>query len=88
MQTSTPVRLTSPPKSLARRAIRRRLPQAAAAPAAGPAPELLTPAQVAELLSVTEGDVIASIEGGNLKAKKIGAQYRITKAAMDAFLAS
>jgi len=58
-----------------------------AAPA-GPAPtEMLTPAQVAEILSVTEADVIASIEGGNLKAKKIGAVYRISRPSLDAFLA-
>jgi excisionase family DNA binding protein len=62
-------------------------PPAAAAPAAAAAPDLLTPAQAAELLSVTEADVIASIEGGDLKAKKIGAAYRITRASLDAFLA-
>lgn len=64
--------------------------QPAAAPpavSAAPAPELLTPAQVAEILSVTEADVIASIEGGNLKAKKIGAVYRVSRPSLDAFLA-
>jgi excisionase family DNA binding protein len=30
---------------------------------------------------------MASITAGDLKAKKIGSQYRITKAAIDAFLA-
>lgn len=49
--------------------------------------EILTPAQVAQSLGVTEADVISSIEGGQIKAKKIGAQYRITKAALDEFLA-
>jgi len=71
-------------------------PPAPAAPApaapvpAAPAPatpELLTPAQVAEILGVTEADVVASIEGGNLKGKKIGPVYRITRAALDSFLA-
>lgn len=56
---------------------------AAAAPAAG----LLTPAQVAQTLGVSEADVIASLESGDLKGKKIGSQYRITQAALDAFLA-
>ena len=56
---------------------------AAAAPAAG----LLSPAQVAQTLGVSEADVIASLESGDLKGKKIGSQYRITQAALDAFLA-
>lgn len=61
----------------------------AAAPAAAAAPsvDILTPAQVAQTLGVTEADVLASIEGGQIKAKKIGTQYRITKAALDEFLA-
>ncbi|MBE7496713.1 MAG: SPFH domain-containing protein [Verrucomicrobiaceae bacterium] len=62
-------------------------PQAAAAPAAAPAGDILTPAQVAQTLGVTEADVIATIEAGDIKAKKIGTQYRITKAALDEFLA-
>ncbi len=59
---------------------------AAAAPSAAPVLDILTPAQVAQTLGVTEGDVIASIEAGDLKGKKIGSQYRITKAALDEFL--
>jgi excisionase family DNA binding protein len=55
------------------------------APAAG-IPELLTPADAAKALGVTELDVIATIESGDLKAKKIGTAYRITRAALDAFL--
>ncbi|MFM2177526.1 MAG: hypothetical protein RL015_1624 [Verrucomicrobiota bacterium] len=54
---------------------------------AAPVTDILTPAQVAQTLGVTEGDVIASIEAGDLKGKKIGSQYRITKAALDEFLA-
>jgi excisionase family DNA binding protein len=61
-------------------------PAATAAPAAG-LPEILTTAQVAEALGVSEADVVSTIEGGELKAKKIGSQYRITRAALDAFLA-
>ena len=71
---------------------------AAAAPAAGgpgtpgtgaavPAVELLSPADVAKRLNVAENDVMAIIETGELKAKKIGTNYRITKAAFDAYLA-
>ena len=56
-------------------------------PAAAPAADILTPAQVAQTLGVTEADVIATIEAGDIKAKKIGTQYRITKAALDEFLA-
>jgi excisionase family DNA binding protein len=52
------------------------------------APALLTPAQVAQALSVGEADVMASLEAGDLKGKKIGTQWRVTRAAVDAFLAS
>ena len=59
-----------------------------AAASAGAAPELLTPAQVAQLLGVAESDVIASLEAGDLKGKKIGTQWRVTRAAVDQFLHS
>jgi excisionase family DNA binding protein len=59
---------------------------AGAAPAATPT-ALLTPAQVAQELGVSEADVMASINEGKLKAKQIGTQYRIARAALDAFLA-
>ena len=49
--------------------------------------DILTPAQVAQTLGVTEADVIATIEAGDIKAKKIGSAFRITKAALDEFLA-
>jgi excisionase family DNA binding protein len=54
--------------------------------AAGPAPELLSPAQVAQMLGVAESDVLASLEAGDLKGKKIGTQWRITKTAIADFL--
>ena len=63
------------------------LPGNAAAPAAAGIPELLSPADAAQVLGVSEADVIASIDAGDLKGKKIGASYRITRAALDAFLA-
>jgi excisionase family DNA binding protein len=50
-------------------------------------PELLSPAQAAQILGVSEADVIASLDAGDLKGKKIGSAYRITRAALDAFLA-
>jgi len=58
------------------------------APAAAGIPELLGPAEAAKLMGVSEADVIATIESGDLKAKKIGSQFRITRAALDAFLSS
>ena len=62
---------------------------AAAAPAAPTArPELLTPADVAQALGVPEPDVMAVIQSGELPAKKIGASYRVTRAALDAYLAN
>jgi excisionase family DNA binding protein len=56
-------------------------------PVAAPAADMLTPADVAKALSVTEADVMAIITSGELKAKKIGASYRITRAAFDTYLA-
>jgi excisionase family DNA binding protein len=65
------------------------LPNAPAAPvqAAAGIPELLSPAQAAEILGVTEADVIASVDAGDLKGKKIGSAYRISRAALESFLA-
>ena len=60
------------------------------APAAGSppqGPDLMGLPEAARFLGVTEADVMAAITEGGLKAKKIGSQYRITKAALDAFLA-
>jgi excisionase family DNA binding protein len=48
--------------------------------------EILAPADVAKILNVTEADVIASIDAGDLKGKKIGSAYRITRTALDEFL--
>jgi len=39
------------------------------------------------VLGVTEADVMAVIISGELKAKKIGSSYRVTRAALDAYLA-
>jgi excisionase family DNA binding protein len=61
-------------------------PAGAPAPAASGLPELLTPADAAKVLGVTDADVMASIEAGDLKAKKIGSAYRITRGALEEFL--
>jgi excisionase family DNA binding protein len=62
-------------------------PAAAAAPASPAAlPELLSPAEAAQSLGVTEADVIASLESGDLKGKRIGSQWRITRAQLSQFL--
>jgi excisionase family DNA binding protein len=51
-------------------------------------PELLSPADAAKILGVTEADVLQSLEKGDLKGKKIGSTWRIPKAAIDQFLNS
>jgi excisionase family DNA binding protein len=58
----------------------------AAPPAAQP--QLLSPADAARILGVSEADVMASLEAGDLKGKKIGSTWRITRAALDEFLKS
>ncbi len=50
-------------------------------------PELLTPADAAKALGVGEADVMSVLESGELKGKKIGSAWRISRAALDAFLA-
>ena len=63
---------------------------AAAGVVAGPPPipDVLTPADVAKTLGVTEADVLATLDKGDLKGKKIGSAWRVTKAALDDFLKS
>ncbi len=55
--------------------------------APAPAVEVLAPSDVARLLNVPETDVFSLIDSGELKAKKIGSSYRITRAALDSYLA-
>lgn len=58
-------------------------------PAAGAGlPEMLSPGEVAQILKVSEGDVLAAIEAGDLKAKRIGSTHRISRAALNEFLGS
>jgi excisionase family DNA binding protein len=50
--------------------------------------ELMNPAQVAQMLGVAESDIVASLEAGDLKGKKIGTQWRVPKSAVEAFIKS
>jgi excisionase family DNA binding protein len=49
-------------------------------------PDLMGVPEVAKLLGVSDADVISTLEKGELKGKKIGSTYRITRAAVDEFL--
>ncbi len=51
-------------------------------------PAVMTPSEAAQVLRVSEEDVIAAIQAGDLKARKIGTAYRISKEALDEFLKS
>lgn len=63
-------------------------PAGGAAPAAGAAAVagVMTPGEAANYLKVSEEDVMAAITAGDLKARKIGNAYRISKEALDEFL--
>ncbi len=60
--------------------------QTQAASAAAGGLDVLTPEQAAQALGVSVEDVMASIESGDLKARKIGNATRIAKSALEAFL--
>lgn len=60
-----------------------------AAPAsapAGAAPEMLSPGDVANMLKVSEADVLAILQSGELAGKKIGSTWRIKRSALDEYL--
>jgi excisionase family DNA binding protein len=54
--------------------------------AAASVPEVMTPSDAASYLKVAEEDVVAAIEAGEIKAKKVGKAYRISKKSLDEFL--
>ncbi|MDF1520035.1 MAG: SPFH domain-containing protein [Brevefilum sp.] len=54
--------------------------------AAGAMPDVMTPAEAAQYLKVAAEDVVAVIEAGDLKARKIGSAYRISKESLQDFL--
>jgi excisionase family DNA binding protein len=63
----------------------------AATPTVAPAPtaslDLMSPADAAKSLGVAETDVLAILESGELKGKKIGSAWRIRRGAIDEYLA-
>jgi excisionase family DNA binding protein len=58
-------------------------PAAAAAPTL---PDLLSPAEAAQALGVSEADVMTVLESGDLKGKKIGSSWRISRAALTSYM--
>ena len=48
--------------------------------------QLMSPDEVAKTLGVSEADVLATLEKGELKGKKIGSVWRISKPALDDYL--
>jgi excisionase family DNA binding protein len=54
--------------------------------AAAAMPDVMTPAEAASFLKVSEEDVVAAITAGDLKARKLGNAYRISKSALEDFL--
>lgn len=64
-------------------------PVSGAAQSAGAGlPELLSPGEAAQIVGVSEGDILATLESGDLKGKRIGSTWRITRAALEEFLKS
>ncbi len=64
-------------------------PAGGAQPAAGGGmPNVMSPAEAAAVLKVSEEDVMAAINDKSLKAKKLGNAWRISKDALEEFLKS
>jgi excisionase family DNA binding protein len=61
--------------------------QASDAAAAG-VPDIMTLSEAAAYIRVGEEDILAIIQSGELRAKKIGTSYRISKKAIDEYLSS
>jgi excisionase family DNA binding protein len=57
-------------------------------PGAAAVPAVMSPADAARYLQVTEADINQMITDGTIKSKKIGTQVRISKQALDDFLNS
>jgi excisionase family DNA binding protein len=58
----------------------------AAQPGGAALPELLSPAEAAQTLGVSEADVMSVLESGDLKGRKIGATWRISRAALTSYM--
>jgi excisionase family DNA binding protein len=50
------------------------------------AKDVMTPGEAAAYMKVSEEDVLAAIKAGELKARKVGKAYRISKKALDDYL--
>jgi excisionase family DNA binding protein len=61
-------------------------PSGGGTPPAGGMPDVMTPAEAAAFLKVSEEDVIAAISAGDLKARKLGNAFRISREALQEFL--
>jgi excisionase family DNA binding protein len=62
------------------------LAAAGAAASGASSPDLLGVPEVAGLLGVTEDDVLAVLESGELKGRKIGSTWRVRRVAVDEYL--
>lgn len=51
-------------------------------------PDVMTPAEAAQFMKVTEDDIMEAIKDKSLKAKKVGKAYRISKANLEEFMNS
>ena len=51
-------------------------------------PDIMTPAEAAKFMKVTEDDILEAIKDGSLKAKKVGKAFRITKDNLEGFMNS
>src|SRR5690606_10718186 len=61
---------------------------AAAGGAGATMPDVMTPAEAAQYMKVTEEDIMEAIKDNSLKAKKVGKAYRISKANLEEFMNS
>jgi excisionase family DNA binding protein len=62
--------------------------KSAAGAGTGTVPDVMSPAEAAAILKVSEEDVVAAINDKSLKARKLGNSYRISKEALEEFLKS
>ncbi len=60
--------------------------QPTAPAAAAGMPDIMTPSEAAGFLKVSEEDVLAAINAGELKARKIGSAYRVSKESLQEYL--
>lgn len=56
--------------------------------AGGKMPDIMTPAEAATFMKVTEADVLEAIKDKSLKAKKVGKAFRISKESLETFMNS